>query len=160
MTSELKDIFALQAEISEAIVGALTLKLLPEEKAAIEQADTRDVEAYNLFLMARKYYDSAREGDPRALEAIDRLCKRATELDPGYARAWTLMGTAQTWLHSEYGRPPDGGVGAIERALSLDENSADAHSFKARHLGNLRSLRKRRSTKSISRVPSNQSHGR
>jgi adenylate cyclase len=131
---DLKDIFALQAEISEAIVAALTLKLLPEEKAAIAQADTSDVEAYSLFLMARQYYESAREGEERALEAIERLCMRATEIDPAYARAWTLLGIAQTWRHSEYGLPLDGGVPAIERALELDDRSADAHAFRARHL--------------------------
>jgi adenylate cyclase len=131
---ELKDIFALQAEISEAIVAALTLKLLPEERAAIEQADTRDVEAYSLFLMARQYYEGAREGDRLALEAIERLCLRATEIDPGYARAWTLLGIAQTWRNSEYGLPLDGGVAAIDRALALDDRSPDAHAFKARHL--------------------------
>jgi adenylate cyclase len=133
---DLKDIFALQAEISEAIVAALTLKLLPEEKAAIEQTDTSDVEAYSLFLMARQYYDSAREGDVRALDAIERLCTRATEIDPGYARAWTLLGAVQAWLHTEYGRPADGGAAAIDRALSLNENSADAHAYKARRLAN------------------------
>src|SRR5258708_27580218 len=52
---ELTDIFALQDEISEAIVRALKLKLLPEEKKAIERRGTESVEAYNLFLMARQY---------------------------------------------------------------------------------------------------------
>jgi len=131
---DLKDIFALQAEISEAIADALTLKLLPGEKQAIEQWDTADIEAYSLFLMARQYYEAAREGDQRALEAIERLCQRATELDPAYARAWTLLGIAQTWRHSEYGLPLDGGMAAIDRALALDDSSADAHAFRARHL--------------------------
>jgi len=131
---DLKDIFALQAEISEAIADALRLKLLPEEKRAIAQSDTDDVEAYSLYLMARQYYEAAREGDQRALEAIERLCQRATELDPAYARAWTLLGIAQTWRHSEYGLPLDGGVAAIDRALALDGGSADAHAFRARHL--------------------------
>ncbi len=53
---DLNDIFALQDEISEAIVKALKLKLLPEEKKAIEQRGTESVEAYNLFLMARQNY--------------------------------------------------------------------------------------------------------
>ena len=131
---DLKDIFAVQAEISEAIADALRLKLLPEEKQAIAQADTDDVEAYSLFLMARQYYEAAREGEQRALEAIERLCQRATELDPAYARAWTLLGIVQTWRHSEYGVPLDGGVAAIDRALALDDRSADAHAFRARHL--------------------------
>jgi adenylate cyclase len=131
---DLKDIFALQAEISEAIADALRLKLLPEEKRAIEQTDTHDVEAYTLLLMARQYYETARESDLRALEAIERLCQRATELDPEYARAWTLLGIAQTWRHAYHGLPLDGGVPAIERALALDDHSADAHAFRARHL--------------------------
>jgi len=133
---ELRDIFALQAEISEAIADALALRLLPEERLAIEQRDTSDVEAYSLFLMARRYYDNGRNGDRRALEAIERLCLQAVETDPGYARAWTLLGAAQTWLQFHFGSPKDGGVAAIDRALALDEGSADAHAFKARHLSN------------------------
>ncbi|HLY78535.1 MAG TPA: TIR domain-containing protein, partial [Caulobacteraceae bacterium] len=50
---DLTDIFALQDEIAEAIVGALRLTLLPAEKAAIERHGTANVEAYNLYLMAR-----------------------------------------------------------------------------------------------------------
>jgi uncharacterized small protein (DUF1192 family) len=46
---------ALQDEISQAIVAALKLKLLPEEKKAIEQRGTTDPEAYKLYLLARQY---------------------------------------------------------------------------------------------------------
>src|SRR6202023_3345953 len=53
---DLNDIFALQDEISEAIVKALRLKLLPEEKKAIERRGTNSIEAYNLYLMARQYF--------------------------------------------------------------------------------------------------------
>src|SRR5580698_8361674 len=53
---DLNDIFALQDEISEAIVSALKLKLLPQEKKAIERRGTENVEAYNLYLMARQNY--------------------------------------------------------------------------------------------------------
>src|SRR5580704_14021880 len=52
---DLSDIFALQDEISEAIVKALKIKLLPAEKQAIERRGTDNVEAYNLFLMARQF---------------------------------------------------------------------------------------------------------
>ncbi len=48
------DIFALQDEISEAIVRALKLRLLPEEKKAIERRGTENAEAHNLYLMARQ----------------------------------------------------------------------------------------------------------
>ena len=53
---ELDDIFAIQDEISKAIVGALKVKLLPEEKKAIETRGTASVEAYNLYLMARQQW--------------------------------------------------------------------------------------------------------
>ena len=47
---DLNDIFALQDEISEAIVNALKLKLLPEEKTSIERRGTNNLEAYDLYL--------------------------------------------------------------------------------------------------------------
>jgi adenylate cyclase len=74
---DLNDIFTLQDEISEAIVKALKLKLLPEEKKAIEQRGTDNVEAYNLYLMARQSYITGHEADARQAEAMIRLCSRA-----------------------------------------------------------------------------------
>lgn len=50
---DLDDIFAIQDEISKAIVSALKLRLLPEEKKAIERRGTTNVEAYNMYLLAR-----------------------------------------------------------------------------------------------------------
>src|SRR4051794_16786857 len=62
---DLNDIFAIQDEISHAIVDALKVKLLPEEKKALEQRGTENVEAYNLYLMARQTYATGFEGDGR-----------------------------------------------------------------------------------------------
>jgi adenylate cyclase len=131
---DLNDIFALQDEISEAIVKALKLKLLPEEKHAIEQRGTNNVEAYNLYLMGRQLYVSGPEGDARRAAAIVRLCARATEIDPGYARAWALMAHAQMILRQTLGKKGDDGLVAAERALALDTNLPEAHSVKARIL--------------------------
>jgi adenylate cyclase len=130
----LNDIFALQDEISAAIVKALKLKLLPEEKKAIEQRGTDNVEAYNLYLMGRQLYVTSTEGDARRAEAIIRLCIRATEIDPCYARAWALMALAQMILRFALGRGGDDGLVAAGRALALDANLAEAHAVKARIL--------------------------
>ena len=129
---DLNDIFALQDEISEAIVKALKLKLLPEEKKAIEQRGTDSVEAYNLYLMARQNYVIGGEGDARRVEATIRLCNRATEIDPNYARAWALMALGQMILRFIHGRSGDNGLAAAERALALDADVAEAHAVKAR----------------------------
>src|SRR5262245_17647470 len=85
------DIFALQDEISQAIVKALKLRLMPEEKKAIERRGTTNADAHNLYLMARQTYITGQENDPRPAEAIIRMCRRATEIDPSYAQAWALM---------------------------------------------------------------------
>jgi adenylate cyclase len=130
---DLTDIFALQDEISQAIVGALKLKLLPREKRAIERRGTDSVEAYDLYLMARSYALTGNDGDPRQHEAIERLCRRAAEIDPGYAQAWALMASAQYTLHRGHGRAGDGEA-ALDRALALNPDLAEARALKARML--------------------------
>ena len=132
---DLTDIFALQDEISEAIVKALKLKLLPEEKAAIEQRGTDNVDAYNLYLMARSYYLTGNDGDPRLYEAVERLCQRAVDLDPRYAQAWAQLASAQSTLHRSHGRTGDGQA-ALDRALALNPDLTEARSLRAKLLSN------------------------
>ena len=131
---DLNDIFAIQDEISHAIVDALKVKLLPEEKKAIERHGTENVDAYNLYLLARQSYATGFEGDGRRNEAIIRLCQRAVEIDPNYAEAWALIAMAEMLLRSTSGRGGDGGLAAAERALELNADLAEAHAVKARIL--------------------------
>jgi adenylate cyclase len=128
------DIFALQDEISEAIVKALKLRLLPEEKKAIEQRGTSNAEAHNLYLMARQTYITGQEYDPRSAEAIIRLCARATEIDPHYAQAWALMAIGHIKLREASGGGVANGLAAVERALAIDPHSAEAHAIKGQIL--------------------------
>jgi len=132
---DLTDIFALQDEISQAIVAALKLRLLPEEKQAIERRGTANPDAYELYLMARRDYISGNRGDRRGLETTLRLCRRATEIDPAYARAWALLAAVQTilWFHHGATEEEDGRANA-DRALALDPALAEAHAVQARHL--------------------------
>jgi adenylate cyclase len=125
---DLNDIFAMQDEISQAIVGALKLKLLPDEKKAIAQRGTSNPEAYRFVLMAQQQY--LIPGDLRRLDAVVRLCERAVEIDPNYARAWALMAAAQR-LRSYFSRGGDSGLAAAERALALDVDLAEAHAARA-----------------------------
>jgi adenylate cyclase len=127
---DLNDIFALQDEISEAIVTALRLKLLPEEKKAIEQRGTTNLQAYNLYLMARQRYATGQMSDSRRSDTVIRLCRGAIELDPNYARAWALMATAQRHRMYATGQGDNGSVAAA-RAIELDANLAEAHAAKA-----------------------------
>jgi len=130
---DLTDIFEIQDEISKAIVDALKLKLLPAEKKAIENRGTSDVEAYNLYLMARQQWIQGSYGDLRRDKAILRFCKQAVELDPNYAQAWALMGLAQLELRFVHGLD-ESGLPAAERALEINPNLPEAHCIKARYL--------------------------
>lgn len=132
---DLNDIFAIQDEISHAIVDALKVKLLPEEKKAIEQHGTQNVDAYNLYLMARQCFATGFESDPRRLDPVLRMCRRAVEIDSNYADAWALIGLAEVLLSSTVGRcEGDAGRAATERALQLNPDLAEAHAAKARIL--------------------------
>ena len=129
------DIFAIQDEISHAIVKALRLRLLPEEKKAIERRGTDNAEAHDLYMMARQLYVTTPEGDTRSAHTIIRMCTSATEIDPNYAQAWALMAMAYRSLR-EYGKHVEDGMAAAEKALALDPELVEAHAVKAYILTN------------------------
>jgi adenylate cyclase len=133
---DLEDIFALQDEISDAIVSALKVKLLPAEKQAIERRGTANPEAYNAFLMARQYYVGTSQ---KRRKLAVRLAERAVELDPGYADAWALIASIRVAL-ATFGSAADNdreraiSWAAADKALELDPTLADAYAAKARLL--------------------------
>ena len=131
---DLTDIFSIQDEISKAIVRALKLKLLPEEKKAIEQRGTQSPEAYNLYLLARQYWVTGNQGDIRREERVMRICGRAVEIDPYYARAWALLALAQSNLRYMYRCQVDDGFAAAHTALTIDASIAEARVPKLRRL--------------------------
>jgi adenylate cyclase len=130
---DLTDIFEIQDEISHAIVKALELKLLPEEKAAIEERGTSNAEAYRFYLMARQQWIGGTFGDLKRDEAIARICQQAVQLDPNYAEAWALMAIAQAEQRFWHGKDANA-LPAAERALSIKPNLPEALCVKARYL--------------------------
>ncbi len=122
----LDDIFAIQDEISKAIVTALKVKLLPAEKAAIEQRSTTSSEAYELFLMARGFQ---RKGSERLKPVILRICRRVVELDPGFAQGWALMSLAEAELSQRgvEGYSIASARASAERAIAANPAVAEGH---------------------------------
>ncbi|PYJ80726.1 MAG: hypothetical protein DME73_08880 [Verrucomicrobia bacterium] len=117
---DLNDIFAIQDEISHAIVDALKVKLLPEEKKAIEQHGTENVDAYNLFLMLR--WSVGRQGGDAGLAAAER----ALALNPDLAEAHAIKAR----ILSEENRN-DEAAREIDIALRLDSESYQVNRFAA-----------------------------
>lgn len=130
---DLTDIFAIQDEISHAIAKALELKLLPEEKKAIEHRGTSNAEAYRFYLMARQQWIGGTFGDLKRDEAIARICQQAVQLDPNYAEAWALMAIAQAELRFWHGKDVNA-LPAAERAFAIRPDLPEALCVKARYL--------------------------
>src|SRR4029450_10030759 len=105
----------------------------PAERKAIEKRGTSNVEAYNLYLMARQQWIGGPLAQSSREEAIVRLCKQATQLDPDYAQAWALMALAQLELRYSHGRDVDS-VPAADRALEINPGLAEGHCGRGRSL--------------------------
>lgn len=129
---ELTDIFAIQDEISQSIVNALKLKLLPEELNAIEERGTANVAAYDLYLMARQTWVTGTHGDTRREKAVLRLCDRIIDIEPEYGKAWGLKALAEATLFFGYNQGSSSGVETADRALTLDPLVVEAYCAKAR----------------------------
>ncbi|HUE64224.1 MAG TPA: TIR domain-containing protein [Rhizomicrobium sp.] len=85
----LDDIFALQDELSHAIVGALRIKLSPQDKAAIENRGTDNVQAYDLYMKGQAQY---RLQEAQARNRAIALFQAAVALDPNFGHAWLQIG--------------------------------------------------------------------
>jgi adenylate cyclase len=123
---DLTDIFAVQDEITKTIVEQLKVKLLPEEKKAIEQAPTENVEAYTNYLRGRQFFVM---GTKSALTLARRMFTRAVELDPNYARAYAGIANSDSRLYSKHGVPISAEeiLATAAKALAIDPNLAEAH---------------------------------
>jgi adenylate cyclase len=123
---ELTDIFAIQDEITRAIVEQLKVKLLRQEKESIERAPTDNVEAYTYYLRGR---DFLHRTSKRYLDLARRMFAKAVELDPNYARAYAGMANCDTLLYTLYqvDISPEGILEIAAKALALDSQLAEAH---------------------------------
>ncbi|MXQ06784.1 tetratricopeptide repeat protein [Alphaproteobacteria bacterium GH1-50] len=124
---DLADIFDLQDRITEAIVTALKVRLVPEERVAIQSRPTDNLEAYELYLQARYHHTRL---DRRNFEIAGRLAQQALEIDPEYDLAWALLAISQTGLFG-LSASAEHGLQAAERALALNPDLSEALAAKA-----------------------------
>jgi len=124
---DLTDVFALQDEVTVAVVSAIQPKLLQTEIAMATRRRPENLTAYDCYLRAlQKYYLPTREG---VAEAI-RLAHRALELDPGFGLVAALAGTCHTqnvvWGYADdpqFERKE--AVRLLRLALSLDDGDPE-----------------------------------
>jgi serine/threonine-protein kinase len=123
---ELKDVFAVQDEISRAIVGTLQLKLANQGRHP--RPPSSNVEAYDLYLQGRYHWSRWRgEGAERAIQFF----QQAIERDSNYAAAFAGLADSYAWLGFFGALPPNEAMPkarqAAQKALALDDSLAAAH---------------------------------
>jgi adenylate cyclase len=123
---DLTDIFAIQDEITHAIVEQLKVKLLPQEKKSIGQVPTDNVEAYTYYLRGR---DFLHRRSKHYVRIARQMFAKAVELDPNYARAYAGKADCDSFFYLNYRGtvPIDDLLATAEKALSLDDTLAEAH---------------------------------
>ncbi len=127
---ELTDIFAIQDEISTAIVDSLSDTLGVGAAATISvPAVTENMDAYDVFLQATSV-DAVLSIETRRQQV--ELLERAVELDPGFARGWTALAIAlnnlPTWDHSlDVATYTARAREAAERSLAIDPDDPGIH---------------------------------
>ena len=124
---ELTDIFAIQDEITHAIVEQLKIKLQPQEKKSIGHARTDNVEAYTYYLRGR---DFLHRHSKSYYELARRMFVKAVELDPLYARAYAGIADCDSslYLHCRVDVGIDNILATTAKALALDNRLPEAHS--------------------------------
>ena len=123
---ELTDIFAIQDEITHAIVEQLKIKLRPQERASIGQTPTENIEAYTYYLKGRDFLNRRSK---RYLELGRQMFAQAIALDPNYAQAHAGLANCDSYLYMTYHVPvaTDDLLATAAQALALDPNLAEAH---------------------------------
>ena len=125
---DVRDVFAVQDEITRAIVGALRVKLAAPTGASLAHQTTANPEAHDLYLHGRFFYEKRSEDGLRTALGYFR---QAIEKDSGYALAYSGLADTYSFLSAfGFATPremfPKAKIAAL-RALQLDSMLPEAH---------------------------------
>jgi DNA-binding winged helix-turn-helix (wHTH) protein/tetratricopeptide (TPR) repeat protein len=122
------DVFAVQDAISERVANALALPLSNEERRGLTKRYTENLEAYDLYLKGRYYWNKL---IPPEVRKSIQFFQQAIDLDPTYALAYAGMAEAYRSFPISSDVPPDDAFplahAAAAKALEIDDTLADVH---------------------------------
>jgi adenylate cyclase len=132
---QLDDVFLIQSEIAKNVSEALMTKLVPEEEKSVERKATRSSTAYVRYLRGRTLL---RDRTENGMKEAKTLFEEAIAADGGYAEAYAGLADAY-YLLGNYEHMPkaeslEKGKKALDKALSLDDELAEAHNTLAQFL--------------------------
>ena len=126
---ERDDIFAIQDEITSAIIEKLSVKVLATDKPALLKRHTESVEAYHLYLKGRYFWN--KRFAPGALEKALEYFQQAIGMDPRYGPAYSGVADCYNlqglFLFYAPNRAFPRAIAAAEKALEIDNTLAEAH---------------------------------
>lgn len=125
---ELRDVFAIQSDISKTIAQTLKVQLLPKEKSTIENKQTTSPEAHTNYLLGRFHWN---ERNPAALTRATKYFEKAIQIDPEYAPAYSGLADSY-FIMGQWGfaNPLTNYQNArtfARKALEINENLPEAH---------------------------------
>jgi serine/threonine protein kinase/Flp pilus assembly protein TadD len=131
----MKDVFALQSEITRAVAAQLQRELSPNEKAVLDTPPTDNREAYDAYLRGLAYTLRSGFEPPNVIAARQHL-NEAVRLDPKFALAWALLSSVDSagYITNTLPRTTalrDEAHIAAETALRLQPSLGEAVSAKA-----------------------------
>ena len=96
----LADVFAIQSEVAENAVKAMGVALLPNERAALKEVSTQDLEAYQLYLRGREL--ESRGVVRKDIDGALQMYQDAVHRDPQFAQALAGMARTNLAMYWEY----------------------------------------------------------
>ncbi|MFB0519851.1 MAG: tetratricopeptide repeat protein [Desulfatiglandales bacterium] len=127
---DLKDIFAVQDEVTLNILSALRVKFTHGEHARVQET-TDNLEAWSYVVEGVSHFESfTKDDNARAQE----LFERAVKADPKYSYAWAMLGWTH-WIDATYGYSESSSesfkkaVEIAQKAMELDDKQPDVHAL-------------------------------
>jgi TolB-like protein/DNA-binding winged helix-turn-helix (wHTH) protein/Flp pilus assembly protein TadD len=123
-----KDFLTVEDDLAKAVAHEIRVRLTPQQQAELAQSHPVDPEAFDAYLQGYSFFQRSTDKDA---DMAAKYYQRATQLDPSYALAWAGLSRARNW-QANIGRiPAEEGHRlareAVERALALNPNLAEAH---------------------------------
>ena len=128
-----QDILTVEDDVAEAVAREIQLRLDPEKQAELARPLLVNPEAFDAYLQGYYYFQRDTNEDTNMAA---KYFERATQVDPNYALAWVGLSRARNWQAVTGLIPAERGHQlareAVERALALNPNLAEAHVEMAR----------------------------
>jgi TolB-like protein/DNA-binding winged helix-turn-helix (wHTH) protein len=123
-----KDVLNVEDDVAKAVAREIRLHLTSKQQAELAQSHPVNPEAFDAYMQGYYYFERNTDKD---MEMAAKYYERATQLDPSYALAWVGLSRVHNRLASVGLIPAEEGHRrareAVERALALNPNLAEAH---------------------------------